>query len=524
MAGLATLFAVASKRFRVALVATAGLSAAAKLGAIAVAMRVAAGDVRGAMIVATLVAVCFAALRVVGSSARVSAECELNVALTRALLESDVLVSPTSQPLRMLPEPAFYARALMTDAIPELVASTLAALFAAPLLASRLSLRALGLGALAVVVIMIVLVTLSRITAAVQGRVMTAQLDVADRVGSATEGRLELVARGAEESEMRVLQRSIDHYRGVAYRGGWGTALLGRAPLAAGLASVLVVVVLDSSYREAITSALLGQALVLAACIPVLLGLVLRANDCTRLVAKVAPVIDVLEAPRRPELVRPGCLPPGLPATIVADAVSFTYGDDRAPTLDAVSFVWRPATALVIEGANGAGKSTLLRLLLGLRSPQSGSLTIGGRRLTELDLRALRQGIAYLPQRPYLGEPSATVGAALRGVAEVADAAALRSVLQRVGLGPSSASRGDILEVTLAELSAGQRQRLGLARMLLQDAAIVLLDEPDANLDRAGLALVGEIIAELLARGRMVAVAAHTLELSALEGTHVKLT
>lgn len=524
LAGPATLFAVASKRFRVALVATAGLSAAAKLGAIGVAMRVAVDDMRGATLMATAVAACFAALRVVGSSARVSAECDLNVAMARSLLESDVLVAPTSYPLRMLPEPAFYARALMTDAIPELVASTLAALVAAPLLASRLSPRALGLGALAVLVVMIVLVALSRFTAALQVRVMKSQLDVADRIGSATEGRLELVARGAEQTEMRALLRSIDHYRGVAYRGGWSTALVGRAPLAAGLASVLMVVLLDSSYREAITSALLGQALVLAACVPVLLGVVLRANDCTRLLAKIAPVLDVLDAPRRGELVRAGVAPPPLPATLVADAVSFAYGDDRDPTLDGISFEWRPATALVIEGANGAGKSTLLRLLLGLRSPQSGSFTIGGVPLAKLDLRALRRGIAYLPQRPYLGEPTTTVGAALRGVDEVAGDEALRSVLERVGLGRATASRGEILEVTLAEFSAGQRQRLGLARMLLQDAAIVLLDEPDANLDRAGLALVGEIIAELLSRGRMVAVAAHTLELSSIKGTHVRLT
>ena len=63
----------------------------------------------------------------------------------------------------------------------------------------------------------------------------------------------------------------------------------------------------------------------------------------------------------------------------------------------------------------------------------------------------------------------------------------------------------------IGELSAGQRQRVALARIFLQDAPIVLLDEPDANLDREGVRLVASLVTELVAAGKMVAIAAHAL-------------
>jgi ABC-type transport system involved in cytochrome bd biosynthesis fused ATPase/permease subunit len=96
--------------------------------------------------------------------------------------------------------------------------------------------------------------------------------------------------------------------------------------------------------------------------------------------------------------------------------------------------------------------------------------------------------------------------------------------LTRTRLLDALAGRGSsALDVRVGELSAGQRQRLALARVLLQDAHIVLLDEPDANLDRDGIAMVRALLEELVAEGRMVAVAAHTRELAELPGVMVSL-
>src|SRR6185312_16143225 len=96
---------------------------------------------------------------------------------------------------------------------------------------------------------------------------------------------------------------------------------------------------------------------------------------------------------------------------------------------------------------------------------------VDGRPLEELDLEQLRRSASYLPQRPYLGEGYNTVRSAIALAVDASDDAML-TALERVGLALPLATR-------LGELSAGQRQRLALARVLLQDTPIVLVDEPD---------------------------------------------
>ncbi len=102
---------------------------------------------------------------------------------------------------------------------------------------------------------------------------------------------------------------------------------------------------------------------------------------------------------------------------------------------------------------------------------------------------------------------------AIRWLAPEADDAHILAALERVGVAPSlRRAGGDPLEVRVDALSMGQRQRVALARLLCRDADLVILDEPDANLDRAGILLVAGILREL-ARDRTVVFAAHTPEL-----------
>ena len=512
-----------SPRLRSVVAAAATISLAGKVLTVVVAERVVGGDMRDTVLVGALDIVVLGAARILMNGARVDAQCDINTALARALLECDVLGDPTPRPMHSLWEPAQNARTLLTDTVPELLANAIAALAVMPIVLAALPARAIVVAALAVAVVLAGLVGFGRLAARVQARVWEASQRANDRVGFAVEGRLELASRGAEDIAMRSVNDALDGYRRTAKRGAWALAMLGRLPFAAGLAAVVLSVVFDASSREAVTSAVLRQALVLAACLPLIAGLVMRANELLRFSTTIGPVLDILAAPRRPELQRKGQPTPVLPAPVVASHVSFGYEDGAPSTISDLSFEWPVGMPLFIEGANGAGKSTLLRLLLGLRPPQSGVVKVDGSDLASLDLQRLRRGIAYLPQRPYLGEQHATLRAALRGLtAEAASDASMTSALERVGLA-AVARTGDLLDVVVGELSAGQRQRLALARVLLQDAAIYLLDEPDANLDRAGIALVGEIIRDLVARGRMVAIAAHTDDFATIPGKRLKL-
>jgi ABC-type transport system involved in cytochrome bd biosynthesis fused ATPase/permease subunit len=186
-----------------------------------------------------------------------------------------------------------------------------------------------------------------------------------------------------------------------------------------------------------------------------------------------------------------------------------------------LSFRWQPGDVLVLSGPNGSGKSTTLRLLLGLARPMSGHIRVGGVDLTTTDGGAWRSRIAYLAQRPFFSE-RATVREAMRFLAPDATDDRCRVALERVGVLSGLEERGAPLDVRVGSLSVGQRQRVALARVLVKDAPILVLDEPDANLDHAGIQAVVRIVKELAPK-KMIAVVAHTDDLVALPGTHLAL-
>ncbi|MET7298259.1 thiol reductant ABC exporter subunit CydD [Embleya sp. NPDC005575] len=169
----------------------------------------------------------------------------------------------------------------------------------------------------------------------------------------------------------------------------------------------------------------------------------------------------------------------------------------------------RPGETIALIGPSGCGKSTVLAVLLGFTRPTGGRVTVGGVDLAELDPDAWRARIAWVPQRPYLF--AGTIGANVRLARPDAGDAEVHDALVAAGAADFVAASGG-LDAPLGEdgagLSAGQRQRLALARAFLADRPILLLDEPTSNLDGDSEADIVEAV-HRLAVGRTVVLVAH---------------
>jgi len=183
-------------------------------------------------------------------------------------------------------------------------------------------------------------------------------------------------------------------------------------------------------------------------------------------------------------------------AEIRLSGITVIYPDRPRPALDGVSLTIAPGERIVLTGPSGAGKSTLLALLLRFVTPAAGTIEAGGVDLAATDLEQWRRQIAWVPQQPYLfsgsaadnialGQPGASRGAVGRA-ARLAGAAEFIDSLPS-GYDTPLGERG-------LRLSAGQRQRIALARAFLRDAPLLLLDEPTAHLDPAGARLVASAL------------------------------
>lgn len=224
---------------------------------------------------------------------------------------------------------------------------------------------------------------------------------------------------------------------------------------------------------------------------------------------------------------------PGAPA-VEFDRVSFSYahtteegeeeiddaarvddgadaGGARTVVLHDVSFTVPAGTTTALVGPSGAGKSTALALIERFYSPDSGRVLVAGRDTAGLNPAALRPAIGYVEQEAAV--LAGTVRENLRLVAEDATDGECWRVLEQVGLDAPLRERGG-LDTVLGErgmtLSGGQRQRLALARMLLADAPLLLLDEPTSAVDSMNEQLILDALATA-SRGRSVVVIAHRL-------------
>jgi ABC-type multidrug transport system fused ATPase/permease subunit len=192
------------------------------------------------------------------------------------------------------------------------------------------------------------------------------------------------------------------------------------------------------------------------------------------------------------------------------EGVGFAY--DARTILKDVTFEAKPGELVALVGLTGAGKTTLASLLPRFFEPTTGRITIDGVDVREYDLRSLRERIALVPQEPVLFAGSIAdnirygrLDASQADVEAAARAAHVHAFVERLSHGYSS-----LVAEAGATLSGGERQRLGIARALLKDAPILILDEPTSSLDAISEEIVFDALRRLRA-GRTTLVIAHRL-------------
>src|SRR5881628_4109940 len=185
-----------------------------------------------------------------------------------------------------------------------------------------------------------------------------------------------------------------------------------------------------------------------------------------------------------------------------AEALRHVFGEGggQVVALDGVSFNLTPGQTLAIFGPNGAGKTTLLKVLAGLIRPREGVVRVAGG----------RRAIGWIGHQSHLYEhltvrENLHFWASLYGVPAARRGARAALVLERLGM-------GDRADQPVWSLSRGLAQRAAIAKALVHDPSVLLLDEPFTGLDLAAAAEFRRLLAELAAKGRAVVIATHNVE------------
>ncbi|MFC7728747.1 thiol reductant ABC exporter subunit CydC [Actinomadura keratinilytica] len=344
--------------------------------------------------------------------------------------------------------------------------------------------------------------------AAARGRLTTSVVD-------ALSGAPDLIAFGARDraiASLAAADRDLTRQTrrnafALALGAGLGTAVTGLTVWAVLLLGVAAVEDGDLGRVPLAVLALTALAAFEAvAPLPAAAARLAETGSSARRITRVLDAPDPVREPSRP------LPPPEPPVTVRLRGVRVRYGPDEPWALDGVDLDLEPGRRVALVGPSGAGKSTVAALLLRFVDAQHGQATLNGRDLADYAADDVRRVIGGCPQHPHVFDSTlrenlrlARPGASDDELAAAADAARLLPWIRSLPQGWDTP-----VGVHGARLSGGERQRLALARALLADPALLVLDEPTAHLDPAARAA---LTADLLrvTRGRTTLLITHDL-------------
>jgi thiol reductant ABC exporter CydC subunit len=297
-------------------------------------------------------------------------------------------------------------------------------------------------------------------------------------------GAPELVVYGREADTLASIRTRSAELTRLGRRDGLAAGLAeGLSILIAGLTVAGVLAVAASSSVDRVLVATL--ALLALASFDCVLPLRAAAVELAATLAagrRVLALVDREPAIRDPA--EPGRAPEG-PAAVALEGVTARYAAGSPPALRGFDLSLAPGRKIALVGPSGAGKTTVTNLLLRFLDPDEGRVTLAGRDVRELRQEDVRGTFAVAGQNAHVF--NSTIRANLALARPGASDAELEQVLHRARIGDWVASLPDGLETLVGEegtkLSGGQRQRLTVARALLSDAPVLVLDEPTAHLD-----------------------------------------
>ncbi len=312
-----------------------------------------------------------------------------------------------------------------------------------------------------------------------------------ERFGAADVGVLQAQMSTEQIAVRMTLARMIYSFLSVFVIFGFGIVLIRRGVISVG--NLITFTAVSQNVREAVNL------------IDNMLYSLRTAN------AKAERVWEALQIPtEKNEDAQIQTEDPAAPAVDVKD-LSFGYSDGL-PVLRGLSLSVSRGQTIGIMGSNGSGKSTLLKLLSGIYPIQRGDMTLFGVSVSAMPKDVLRDRIAVITQEPCLFDTSIYENILLGRT----DAAAkeVRDAVAQAGLLPFLESLPDGIDTQIGQgglsLSGGQRQRIAIARALVKDAPILLMDEPTASLDAESEKQLQEVFSRLLT-GRTALIVSHRL-------------